>query len=90
MFDAYTAINRYCQSLNGKRLALHETCCMTFGFVLGLFVPENHKKWNFLLGMVLFLLTFIPVVIFFLGSNLKEEEEEWEYFEEDEKLFDEI
>lgn len=75
MFNLFTAADRYCQTLDWKKLTLFKTCCIFFGIAMGALLPEKHKKTAFLASMVIFLVTYIPLMVSFIGSCLKEDEE---------------
>lgn len=76
MFDILTVGNRYCHELSLKRLAIHETCCIMCGIVMGIFIPEQYRRVIGTGGMALFLATFIPLVLFLISCCVKEDQEE--------------
>lgn len=66
---------RYCQSFDWKKLSFFKLCCIAFGVACGLMVPEKYKKTVFFTSLILFLATYVPLMLGFICSAMKEDEE---------------
>lgn len=75
MFHLCSVTERYCQTFDWKRLSLFKLCCICFGVASGVLVPEKCRKNVFLGSMILFLVTYIPLMVGLVLCCLQKEEE---------------
>ena len=60
--------NAYIGSRDWKMLALVKFCLCSMGMLLGLAVPKKGRKWAALGAAVLFVTTYIPLILKFLPA----------------------
>lgn len=70
--NIFAMTDSYCQTLDWKKLSLFKLCCIAFGVVLGLLVPEKHKKSVLIASLVLFLTSYVPLMVGFIKNTLKD------------------
>lgn len=75
MLDILAVTDRYCQTMDWKKITLFKICTVSFGLALGTAVSEKHKKSVFFGSMCLFLLTYVPLMFGFFQSMALEDEE---------------
>ena len=66
MKHIFACANHYIQARDWKMLAYLKFCLCAVGVMLGLMVPEKHKKTALGLSLGVFLATYIPLMADFL------------------------
>lgn len=63
MSNIVQVAEKYCQDFNLQRIALFKTCCIFFGMMMGVLIPEKHRKTWMIVSATLFLASYIPLMI---------------------------
>ena len=76
----FDCADRYVQSQDWRMVAMLKFCLCAIGVLLGISVPEKHKKTATGFAFGVFLATYIPLMADFLtfGANYFKPEEETE------------
>lgn len=67
----FDCANHYVQARDWKMLAYLKFCLCAIGVMLGLFVPEKHRKTALGAAAGIFLATYIPLMADFLSFALR-------------------
>jgi len=62
----FSAVDAYIAKMNWKDLALVKLCLCAAGVMLGLAAPKRVRKWAALGAMVVFVATYLPIMLKFL------------------------
>lgn len=76
MRKLFSAADAYIAKMNWKDLALVKLCLCAAGVMLGLAAPKKLRKWAALGAVVIFVTTYIPIMLKFfphLSGELREE-----------------
>lgn len=76
MRKLFSAADAYISKMNWKDLALVKLCLCAAGVMLGLAAPKKLRKWAALGAVVIFVTTYIPIMLKFfphLSGELQEE-----------------
>ena len=76
MRKLFSAADAYIAKMNWKDLALVKLCLCAAGVMLGLAAPKKLRKWAALGAVVVFVTTYIPIMLKFLphlSGELREE-----------------
>ncbi len=65
MKKLFDAANRYIETSDWKLIAVLKFCLIALGMMLGMLIRPRHKKPVFLGALVVFLLTYIPLMLKF-------------------------
>lgn len=65
LFDAASV---YIKNCKWQDLALLKICLCAAGIIVGLSVPKKHKMKFFIIAPMIFLITYIPLMLKFLRS----------------------
>ncbi len=66
MKKLFSAADSYIAEMNWKDMALVKFCLCSMGMLLGLAAPKKFRKWAALGAAVLFVATYIPIMLKFL------------------------
>ena len=66
MKKLFSAADAYIAKMNWKDLALVKLCLCAAGVMLGLAPPKNLRNWAALAARVLFVATYLPILLGFL------------------------
>ena len=66
MRKLFSAADAYIAKMNWKDLALVKLCLCAAGVMLGLAAPKKLRKWAALGAVVIFVTTYIPIMLKFL------------------------
>ena len=66
MRKLFSAADAYISKMNWKDLALVKLCLCAAGVMLGLAAPKKLRKWAALGAVVIFVTTYIPIMLKFL------------------------
>ena len=66
MKEIFTCANGYIQARDWKMIAFLKFCLASGGLLLGLLLPPKHRKPALIIGIVVFLATYIPLMIDFI------------------------
>ena len=61
----FEAANQYCKKATWKTLFLIKMCLFSIGIIVGLLLPDRFRMLFLLIFGILFLLTYIPLMIRF-------------------------
>lgn len=64
-------VNEYQKECDWKDLTLIKFCLCAAGVMIGLCVPKKQKKYPFIIAAVIFIATYIPLMIKFICSMKK-------------------
>lgn len=62
----FSAADAYIAKMNWKDLALVKLCLCAAGVMLGLAAPKRARKWAALGAVVVFVATYLPIMLKFL------------------------
>lgn len=62
----FSAADAYIAKMNWKDLALVKLCLCAAGVMLGLAAPKKLRKWAALGAVVVFVATYLPIILKFL------------------------
>ena len=62
----FSAADAYIAKMNWKDLALVKLCLCAAGVMLGLAAPKKLRKWAALGAIVVFVATYLPIILKFL------------------------
>lgn len=68
MCSLFSAAEKYCDDFDVKKLSLMKICCMSLGVALGTLIPERNRKSIMTSGLILFVLTYLPLMFGFLKT----------------------
>ncbi|OUN80859.1 permease of phosphate ABC transporter [Flavonifractor sp. An52] len=66
MKKLFSAADAYIAKMNWKDLALVKLCLCAAGVMLGLAAPKKLRKWAALGAVVVFVATYLPIMLKFL------------------------
>lgn len=66
MKKLFSAADAYISKMNWKDLALVKLCLCAAGVMLGLAAPKKLRKWAALGAVVVFVATYLPIMLKFL------------------------
>lgn len=66
MKKLFSAADAYIAKMNWKDLALVKLCLCAAGVMLGLAAPKKLRKWAALGAVVVFVATYLPIILKFL------------------------
>lgn len=66
MRKLFSAADAYIAKMNWKDLALVKLCLCAAGVMLGLAAPKKLRKWAALGAVVVFVATYLPIMLKFL------------------------
>ena len=66
MKKLFSAADAYIAKMNWKDLALVKLCLCAAGVMLGLAAPKKLRKWATLGAVVVFVATYLPIMLKFL------------------------
>ena len=67
MRKLFSAADAYISKMNWKDLALVKLCLCAAGVMLGLAAPKKLRKWAALGAVVIFVTTYIPIMLKFFS-----------------------
>ena len=71
MKKLFNCADSYVQSRGWKMLAMVKFCLCAMGLILGLIVPEKHRKQFFIGAAAIFTLSYVPLMADFGAFALK-------------------
>lgn len=66
---------RYCQSFDWKSLSLFKLCCLSFGMVCGIFIPNKYKRPVLIGATGVFVVTYLPLMCGFIKTIVQDGKE---------------
>lgn len=60
--------NEYGKTMTWKTIALFKLCCISVGMMIGMFMPKKCKEFAIPLASLVFLITYIPLMVGFIQS----------------------
>lgn len=74
MNKLFDAANRYIEKSDWKIIAVLKFCLLSLGLILGTLVKKEHRKPVVIAALVVFVATYIPLMIKFIRVLTEKEE----------------
>lgn len=71
MKKLFVCADQYLKESDWKDLALVKFCLCAIGIMIGLMVPKDKKKYPFLIALIVFIITYIPLMIKFIRTAVE-------------------
>lgn len=63
--------DNYVQNSNWTFIAMLKACVLSIGVFWGLQIPKKHKKKASIIATIIFVITYVPIMITFFNSAIK-------------------
>ncbi len=73
--ELFSAADRYLQKSDWRDLTLIKFCMAAIGLLLGLSIPKEKRKLPAILAVLVFIATYIPLMVKFFSVLLESAEE---------------
>lgn len=77
MKKLFACANAYIRGCDWKDLALIKFCLCAIGVIIGLCIPEKKRKLPLILAAIVFVATYIPLMVRFLPALCKTNRDSW-------------
>ena len=71
MKKIFECANQYVKDSDWKDLALLKFCLCAMGIMIGLLIPKEKRKYPFLVSGIIFVATYIPLMVKFVKIAAK-------------------
>ena len=68
MKELFDYANDYIKKMDTKDMALLKFCLLALGILIGIGVPKNFRKAVIFISLLVFVITYIPVMADFIGG----------------------
>ncbi|MCI8598293.1 MAG: permease of phosphate ABC transporter [Lachnospiraceae bacterium] len=75
MKNLFCYADKYLQKSNWKDMAMLKFCLFSIGILIGMRIPEKGKKKVGIAALLVFLITYIPLMAKFIGIVITENRE---------------
>lgn len=74
MRELLEGADRYCKQSTWKTFAVLKTCVLSLGLMMGMALPKNWKKVATIIAGIVFVVTYVPLMIEFYRAMFAKDE----------------